>query len=314
MKAFTVKVGNKILDYRLGQNVDLKKFQKHLLDKGYTVEKLWKEKRHAVGELKKEDRKLFVKLATSEGMSIFSKNEFEWNKQFNERLPRSKSNFWVPENLSSGYFENLFYFVTDFGQGQKISNHQPNTSNFLDETLIKVIEFSEVIQSLKFSGLDPNEFSKGLNHQEWFVEKTNQWFEGIPRDVVNKYGINELIKTVRNGANQLEAKPRHGDFTPWHIFKLKTEKLYLFDAEHALSSGVQYYDISYFIQRVFSVLENRSLAEEILEKLRQRKYDFGKLRTVLATRAIGGFLDRSFYKTPDYKLDADFKSLVINLR
>lgn len=315
MKAFTIKVGDKILDYRLGQNVDLGEFQKHLENKGYVVEKLWNEKRHSVGKISKDKNKLFVKLATSEGMSRLTENEFGWNKQFNGQNTREKSNFWVPLNFDSGYFENLFYIITDFGQGEKISGHEQNSQNFLVETLSQVIDFSELVQSLKLKNLNPNEYFISMNHQQRFLEKTKQWFEAIPEEVRSKYQIDQLLEVVEKGTPSLMSKPRHGDFTPWHILRKSEDKLYLLDAEHALSEGVEYYDIAYYIQRVFSVLSNKNFSLEILEVLRKRNYDFKKIKTVMAARAIGGFLDKHLGLMPDmnFSTDEEFRDLVLAL-
>lgn len=314
MKAFTIKIGDKILDYRLGQNLDLRKFQKHLENKGYVVEKLWNEKRHNVGQISKDKTKLFVKLATSEGMSRLTENEFEWNKQFNKQNSREKSNFWVPINFDSGYFESLFYLVTDFGKGKKISGHEPDSLNSLPQTLNQVIDFSELIQSLSLERLNPNEYFTEMNYKQRFLEKTKQWLEAIPQRIRQKYHIGQLLKVVEEGTPNLESKARHGDFTPWHIFNMGEDKLYLFDAEHALSEGAEYYDIAYYTQRVFSVLKNEKITLQILDELRKRSYDFSKLKTVMAARAIGGFLDSYLgVKNSDYKADEEFRDLVLSI-
>lgn len=322
MKAFTIKVGDKLLDYRLGQSVDLQAFSDHLKQKGYEIEKVWNEKRHAVGIIYKSNIKLFVKLATSEGISRLTQNEFEWNEQFNKLNPRGTSNFWVPTNFDIGYFstkgrsssggENLFYLITDYGQGEQISSHQPGSEKYLEQTLGEIIEFAELIQSLNIKDLNPNELFTKVTHRQRFVEKAHQWLEGIPVEIIKKYQVEQLMTAVENGSKQLERKPRHGDFTPWHIFKYE-DKLFLYDAEHALSGGVEYYDIAYYIQRVFSILENKTVAEKILNKLRDKKYDFEKLQTVLAARAIGGFLDRSLHEKPNYEKDNEFKEITLSL-
>ena len=111
----------------------------------------------------------------------------------------------------------------------------------------------------------------------------------------------------------LEKRPRHGDFTPWHLFKVKDKVLVLIDGEHAMKNGVEYYDIGYFMQRIFSVLQNRTFTEDILKQLRKRNYNLDKLRTVLAARAIGGFLDESLTGNPNYLKCNEFKEWVIKI-
>lgn len=99
-----------------------------------------------------------------------------------------------------------------------------------------------------------------------------------------------------------------GFYTMAHNPLLGDSKLGLIDGEHAHSLGVEYYDICYFIQRVYSVLEDEELASKIFHKLLSRGYDKSKLRTVLSSRAIGGFLDESFKPSPDYQIASDFAS------
>ena len=209
MRAFTIKVGDKLLDYRVGRSVNLRAFSDHLKQKDYHVEKLWNEKRHAVGILKKNEQKLFVKLATSEGISRMTQNEFEWNKQFNLLNPRESSNFWVPINFDSGFFENLFYLVTDYGEGEKISSHEPGSEKYLEQTLDEVIGFAELIQTLNIQNLNPNELFTNTTHIQRFVEKARQWLEGIPAEVTEQYGVRQLIQVVNKGSQKLEQRPRH---------------------------------------------------------------------------------------------------------
>lgn len=91
---------------------------------------------------------------------------------------------------------------------------------------------------------------------------------------------------------------------------LPNKQLGLIDGEHAHSFGVENYDICYFIQRVYSILKDEKLASKIFHKLLSRGYDKSKLRTVLLSRAIGGFLDESFKPVPDYQTASEFASRV----
>ncbi len=144
-----------------------------------------------------------------------------------------------------------------------------------------------------------------------FIDKTNLWFKDIPTDIRKRFKVQSLLDIVGKGAGELQARPRHGDFTPWHIIKLQDRKIGLIDGEHFLASGVEGYDICYFIQRVFSVLKNPFIAKKIYSKLLSRGYKKDKLQIVLAARAIGGFLDESLSDKPDYKFANNFKDWVI---
>ena len=80
--SFKVRSGNKILDYRLGEDLFLKKI-KSSFQKIYRVKKLWKGPRHVLGILTKNNQVFFLKLATSEGISVVTQNEYYWNNYFN---------------------------------------------------------------------------------------------------------------------------------------------------------------------------------------------------------------------------------------
>lgn len=97
------------------------------------------------------------------------------------------------------------------------------------------------------------------------------------------------------------------------MIKLPDKKIGLIDGEHSLANGVEGYDICYFIQRVFSVLKNPYIAESIYSELLARGYKTDKLRTVLAARAIGGFLDESLRDEPDYTVADNFKDWVMGV-
>jgi hypothetical protein len=291
MKTFRAKTKNgKIVDYRVGKELDLKEIRK-FFEKDYSVKKIWSEKRHVVGFLEKNGKQLFLKLSTSEGIGIMTKTEANWNEAFNKLVPRS-SCFWVPQNFDSGYLRNnLFYLITDRFIGKKLGEalpHQP--SQLITQNIDKLVDLTELIQSLKFRIPDCHVFS-GQDFRERYLNQTKGWFNDIPKEIQEKYKLNQLLEIVEKNINQLEPKPKHGDFAPWHLIQLEIGKLGLIDGEHAMNETVQDYDICYLIQRAFGVMQNPVLAQEIIDKLQERKYDITKLKIVLASRAIGGFLD-----------------------
>lgn len=312
MKAFEIDVNGKKLDYRVGESLDLDEVRKFFSQK-YEVVEVLQERRHVVGTLQKGKKTYFFKLATTEGISEATKPEFEWNKEFNRLVPRENSDFWVPKNFESGYFNNnLFYFITDKFEGKMLAKRpdKDSISAHFEANLTKIIIFSEKIQSLNLSRISPRD---DFDAREYLIEKTGAWFEGIPQNVKEKYEIDRLLDIVESGYKTLYQRPRHGDFTPWHMFELKNGKLGLIDGEHAMASSIEYYDICYFIQRVFSVLQEKELAKKIFVMLLERNYNENKLRVVLAARAIGGFLDESLTKTPNYSIHEDFKKWVVDL-
>lgn len=308
MEAFKVRKKRKVLDYRVGKNLDLRQVHE-FFSKNYLVKKLWQEKRHVVGILEKDRKEYFLKLATTEGIGIRTTTEKTWNEQFNKYSTNPQ--FIVPKNFEDGYFEGLYYLTMDKFDGQFLCDVE-RESNLFDSNIGKIIDFSEHIQKLSLN-IPINDAIQNSNHQEWFRLKTKSWLDALLKDVYKQFEIFILWKVVKEGAEDLLEKPRHGDFTPWHIFVLKNGALGLIDGEHAHSHGVENYDICYFIQRVFTVLDMPELAFKIFKQMLERDYDKAKLQTVLASRAIGGFLDQSFHQNPSYKKEKAFRNWVLSL-
>ncbi len=312
LRAFQIKVGDKISDYRLGKQLNLGKIRT-FFENRYKVLDLYSGGRHVFGTLEKESELLFLKLATTEGISAVTENEYNWNQQFNRQASRQTSDFWVPQNKDCGlYNSTLFYLITDKFYGELLAPGPGKvtiSATFLNY-LPAVIKFSEFIQKLNITRL-PNTVNP--DHRKYFLEKTKSWYSDIPQVIREKYKVGDLLRLIKDGLPGLQRKPRHGDFTPWHLVRLDNGKLGLLDGEHTLENGVEYYDIGYFIQRVFSVLKNPYLAENILSMLIKRKYSIKKLRVILAARVIGGYLDESLKISPNYAFSNKFRNWVLSI-
>lgn len=311
MKAFEVKVNGKILDYRLGKKLDLHDINS-FLQKKYRVINLWSAGRHVIGTVEKNNKELFLKLATTAGISAVTKIEYDWNEQFNKNISRNSSDYWVPQNYDSGLYDNLFYLVTDKFIGELLAQRPEKStiSKSILQNISSIIGFSEIIQKINIKMLSDR---KDINYQNWFMEKTKSWYRSIPENIKEKYKISELLNIITRFHTILLEKPRHGDFTPWHLFMLENCKLGLIDGEHARGKAVEYYDIGYFIQRVYNILENPDLSYQIIQLLMKRNYDLDKLKIILAARGIGGFLDESLKAQPNYKFCANFKNFTLSL-
>ena len=310
MRAFEIRINGRSLDYRKAKNLDLST-TRNFFSRKYKVKKLWQEQRHVLGIIEKGGRELFLKLATTEGIGAVTQIEYKWNEEFNRLISR-KSKFWVPQNVDSGLYNRLFYLITDVFKGTLLAQRPKKNTLHKDykESMVSVIEFSELIQNIKINELSEKDSEE---YKQWFLSKTESWYREIPDKILEKYKVNELLYIVKKGYLNLEKRPRHGDFTPWHLFRVKEEVLGLIDGEHAMKNGVEYYDIGYYLQRVYSVLQNQTYAEAILNLLRKRNYNLEKLRIVLAARAIGGFLDEYLTGKPNYPKSNDFKKWVIKL-
>lgn len=305
LQSFKIRSQGKILDYRLGEDLDLSKVRL-FFQRDYQVQKIWDGPRHIFGVLKKQDKIFFLKLATSEGISVVTKKEYQWNNYFNINFSKASS-FRVPVNFDKGiYDKKYFYLITDYLKGELLCplNDSFKQSSHSKSYIESVIELSELIQ--KMPGIKSDYLSK-------FVGKAETWFKDIPKEVRGEFSLETLLQIVQSGASRLLTKPRHGDFTPWHMIRLDNLKLGLLDGEHWQQDGVENYDICYFIQRLFSVLKNPRLAQDIYSRLLKKNYRKDKLKVVLAARAIGGFLDESLIDSPNYTFAGNFKNWVIKI-
>lgn len=301
MDAFKIKRGGKILDYRKGAVLDLDRVRTHF-EKRFKIVSLKQENRHVIGIFEAQGKQVLLKLSTTEGVGARTENEKLWNEEFNKHA--TQTDLRVPKNYEDGYYEGLYYIIMEKFDGPLLSGlHGEN--NIIEKHLNKIIDFSEYIQTLPLE-IPLNDMIEAENHQKWFVAKTRSWQDAISVEIKQKYNLEEFFKIVEEGSVDLAERPRHGDFTPWHLIAIENG-LALIDGEHAHSHGVEYYDICYFIQRVYSVLELGPLAQKFLGELLRRGYNRSKLKTVLASRAIGGFLDESFKETPSYQIASKFR-------
>lgn len=312
LEAFKLKYKGRVLDYRIGQNQDLDAVA-NFFSPRYKIHSIENSHRHVIGTLQSNNQYFFLKLAKSEGIGVITEIEASWNKKFNTQYPRPSS-FWVPQNIETGYFNDLFYLITEKFEGKLLTI--PDEGKKLSRNILdKVIDLAEIIQSLEIDlrRQDKDTYINTKNYKKWFLLKAISWFQNIPENIKQEFRVEELLKVLKSGYRSLNKKPRHGDFTPWHIMRLKNGSLGLIDGEHAMSDGVEYYDICYFIQRVFCVLKDPQLSKTIYKKLIKRGYDAQKCQLVLASRAIGGFLDESLNPKPNYSYINDFKSWVLGI-
>lgn len=286
------------MDYRKGEVLNLKEIKSFFEDKGYQVDKFLPQERHVCAVIQKEEVSdfLFLKLSTSKGISVVTENEAAWNMA-------AAGKILVPKNYDRGYFKkDYFYNITSYFQGKILDK------NIVKAKIEEIIKLSETVMNLAIGDLPSDKYNNGNNYLEMFLNKVQSHFDAVPEPIAKKYQLEKLLFEVKETAPSLQLFPRHGDFAPWHMILTKDEKIALIDGEHAMAKGVEYYDIGYFIQRVYAVWREPELAKNIYDILINRGYDKKSLRTILMARTIGGFLDESLAPNPDYSLHEEMKS------
>ena len=294
-KLFTTADGK---DYRTAGTIDLTDIKRFLKNKGYVVlelEQLW---RHVTGKLKKEEGLFFFKMATTEGVAERTKNEFAWNEEFNKRADNQKQPFLISKNRENGYYKGtLFYFISDFFEGEYLATKYPRDKKDLGNWLEKIATAALFVQSLPEMDLPKNESSRrklsesGMTKAEYMHQKASKWAESFETDV------SALLGVISDAGQSIKIATSHGDFVPWHMRKIEGGKFGLVDGEHATSVGVKYYDAAYFYHRVYTALEEPNFAKQFLKILKtqlneeEKELLLEELKPVLAQRCIGGFFD-----------------------
>jgi hypothetical protein len=314
-RTFEFKVGGKDVNYLLGEDLDLSNIRSFFTDK-YQVCKIWPSKRHVLGLLEEKGRTFFLKVSKSEGISEMTKNEEFWNNLCQDQDLALN----VPISRESGFYEDtFFYLITDYFDGEMLATPEGEGAQRLTRNMNKVIEMSEEIQKIKIDSFPRDHYLlyEGLeDHVKRTIVRTQGYcldFSEYNPELAGKYSVTDLLKVVEENAGLLEKRPRHGDFAPWHIFVLENGSLGLIDGEHAMAYGVENYDICYFIQRVFSAMCQPEIAKKYFTELLKRGYNKDKLKVVLASRGVGGYLDESLKPNPNYSIHNQFRDWVLSI-
>ncbi len=201
MDAFKVQKNGKLLDYRVGETLDLKSV-KSFLQKNYKVIRLWQGCRHVLGKVRDEYREYFIKMATTPGISARLETERIWCEEFNKLSINEY--YLVPKFYEGGYYKGLYYILIEEYTGPQIAAIDQKY-NFIGQYINQIIDFSEFIQDLPLK-IPINDAIQSPNHQEWFVEKTKSWLDTIPGEIIKRYKLEQLFDLVKEGANNLSEK------------------------------------------------------------------------------------------------------------
>ncbi len=316
-RAFAVRDEcNNAHDYREIKPVNIAQTEDYFRSIGYESRGLMLTGRHVHGTLTQGNNTWFVKVATSRGVGIRTRVETAWNKQIC-KLPNAP--IYTPLVHQDGYINGdpqQYFLMTEYIDGQLlVPDRAPiHDTQSLRKHLPTLIAMTRYIATCSITDVPDVEDIDASNPQEWFMQKTHRWYDAIPDEVKKEYRISELVQSIESSYKNLEVGPRHGDFAPWHVIVgSQNDKLTLIDAEHARIDGVVGYDAAYLIQRLFCVLEQPELARSAYELSLQCAYDPRALKTILAARAIGGYLDATMLGFGALKTMKSFSNWISSL-
>jgi hypothetical protein len=226
-------------------------------------------------------------------LSLRIKNEVSWNEKIGQEIKKSGIEFFtVPDIITTGEFEDNFYYISKYYKGKQISTVRPIDNSNLKFWIPNIIEINLFLLSLESNITFDRDKNKKSIIQNWdsYLEKIQGWITESKRD-----DLEEVFKVILEFKDTYEPGINHGDFVPWHMIHYK-DKIVLVDAEHASSKSPKYYDVLYFFHRVYTATNAPDLAKFYLETLRNQLQEerpmFEKsIRPILASRIIGGFWD-----------------------
>jgi hypothetical protein len=280
---------------RDAQDIDLKQVEQFLQTQGYEVVQIAQQWRHVISTVQKDGQKYFFKMATSEGVAPKTRNEYVWDKTYNEL--KVKSPLKVPNVHDQGEWQGLFWFMTDFVDGHVlIERRQADNLEPLEQYFERIVQGAEAIMNLPSDIPLPSRSELPLEERKAkFLEGIKYWMSQFPQDV------SELYRFIENNSDAYLFAPAHGDFVPWHMLVDKDDQLTLIDGEHSKPDSIKFYDIAYFYHRIFTGLKRPDIADKFLRTYLNlhpmtpaEKLCF---MVILAQRTIGGYFDANVDKT-----------------
>lgn len=297
---------------RAAKNLDLAKVEKFFKNKNFQPLKLTQEWRHVTGVLGKGKEKYFFKLASTKAIGKKTRNEYEWNRLINALPQEQRLPIKVPKTYEKGYYEGLFWFISEFIEGKQLAipTDKENTK-LLEENLLIIAETAKAIINIRTDITLPNDENKKKNgdYQKVYVEHIKYWV-----DKIIKSDVSDLFLYFKERTKYLQMAPAHNDFVPWHIYKSRSD-LYLVDGEHSGIVKVKFYDLAYFYHRVYTKLQRPDIADKFLKEFLKiwelTKYDLERLQMVMANRLLGGYYDFEWDNITSIEHQDEFKKRLL---
>src|SRR3989344_6982387 len=137
--------------------LNLEEVGRYFENKGYKVQKLEQLWRHVTGQVKFENEKLFLKLASTEEIGERTINEAVWNKNVTSVWKKYLTTFKSPKIFDEGYFQDKYWFIGEFVFGKPLAEIDNKNNDIAVKDLHKVAEIAKNIMEISRASLLPKD-------------------------------------------------------------------------------------------------------------------------------------------------------------
>jgi len=308
--------GNNGKNYGLAVGLDKKRIKSFFQGKGFNIIYIHQIFRHTHGKLEKDKHIYFFKMASSKDISERTYNESIWNKKISFLINRNHINYFsIPKIISSGYFEDKFYYISDFFNDRKIAIPYSSNKRSLKKWLNKIICANLYLLDLKDKislPRDENEYSGKVNFYKIFYNQDCKLLQDL-----KEFSLEGLLEIERILKRSYAPSLNHGDFVPWHMI-IDKNRFILVDSEHGSCKLPKYFDIVYFYTKVYVKAENPTLAKIYLNLLRnnisvsdKNLFDLS-IKPLIANRIIDLFWHTKNERLHNFKYCLSLKKDLLN--
>lgn len=287
-------MGNK---YKYGRpktrHLDQEKVGKFLTKINFQTESIHQEWRHLHAFGVYEKKPAVFKLATTQVTAKKTENEYRWNRLIHLIPGLERPHFTTPENYSSGFFGELFYFIAERFTSPPLatSNEDLNRKNLPIKLIAQMTREIQTLKPpekyLKERRQKDSEFDRPKRPiQEKLLESATEWALQVPQN------MNPFLDLIKNAKN-LKRAPAHGDFVIRQMYSFKQNVIGIIDGEHSGIRGPKYYDVAQFYLRLrndhnaLSQARQYLIEFEALLSKKERVVFWEELIPVLTQRYIG---------------------------
>jgi len=299
-------------NYRKPEKIDKQTIVQYFRKLKYEVIEIDQIFRNVHGQLKKNNKFYYFKLASTIAIGERTQNEVVWNQQLCELIKKDGIAFFdMPKVCESGYFKDKFYYVSTFHDGPLLASKNPPDARFLEKWLDKIIAANIYLLGLNLSAVslprDTNELKDITDFSEFFYNQNKKLCNSL-----KEFGLSRVLEAVKGSKVVYESGVTHGDFVPWHMIG-EEDKFILLDGEHGSTKLPKYYDLAYFYFRVYTWARSPRLALSYIQEIKkslpkEEKARFNEtFRPLLANRIIGAFWHTKNENLHNLDLLVDFK-------